>query len=113
MHVKKGDLVQVISGADRGKQGKVILIDRKHDRIKVQGVRIITKHVRPSNDKPGEIVKREGYLHVSKVMPVDPSTGKPTRIAHRVVDGKKVRVAAKTGTVLDTPWTRESRSSQS
>lgn len=101
MHVKKGDLVQLISGAEKGKQGRVLLVDLKHNRVRVEGLRMITRHVKPSQDRQGQIVKREGYIPASKVQPVDPTTGKPTRIAHRVIDGKKVRIAVKSGAVLD------------
>lgn len=100
MHVNKGDLVQLISGAEKGKQGKVIVVDTKHNRVKVEGLRMITRHVKPTQDRQGQIVKREGYINASKVLPVDPSTGKPTRVAHRLIDGKMVRVAAKSGVVL-------------
>jgi len=100
MHVNKGDLVQLISGSEKGKQGKVIVVDTKHNRVKVEGLRIVTRHVKPSQDRQGQIVKREAYIPACKVLPVDPSTGKPTRVAHRIIDGKKVRVAVKSGTVL-------------
>jgi len=100
MHVRRGDLVQVISGADRGKQGRVLKVDHKHDRIKVEGIRIATRHVKPAAGKPGSIDKREAYIPSCKVMPIDPGTGKPTRVYMREVDGKRVRVG-KSGQVIE------------
>jgi large subunit ribosomal protein L24 len=104
MHVKKDDLVQVITGKkeNKGKQGKVLSVDTKNNRVVVEGVNIITKHIRPSNVNPeGGIVKKEGPIHASNVMLVDPKTNKPTRVGVEIKDGKKVRVSKKSGTPID------------
>ncbi len=101
MHVKKGDKVQVISGKDKGKQGVILEAYPKQNRVLVEGVNIVKKHAKPSQANPqGGIVSQEAPVHVSNVMPLDPKTGAPTRVGHKEVDGKKVRVA-KSGEVLD------------
>jgi large subunit ribosomal protein L24 len=98
--VKKGDTVYVISGKDKGKTGTVIQVLPETDRVLVQGINMVTKHQRPTQREPeGKRFQKEAPLHLSKVMPVDPSTGKPTRVKHKTEDGKKVRVA-KSGAVI-------------
>ncbi|MFC4323828.1 50S ribosomal protein L24 [Litchfieldia salsa] len=102
MHVKKGDKVQVISGKDKGKQGVILEAFPKKDRVLVEGVNIVKKHSKPSQDNPqGGIITKEAAIHVSNVMPLDPKSGEPTRVGYGVVDGKKVRVAKKSGETLD------------
>lgn len=102
MHVKKGDKVQVISGKDKGKQGVILEAYPKKDRVLVEGVNVIKKHSKPSQMNPqGGIISQEAPIHVSNVMPIDPKTGNPTRVGYKVVDGKKVRIAKKSGEVLD------------
>ncbi|PWU67462.1 MULTISPECIES: 50S ribosomal protein L24 [Gracilibacillus] len=102
MHVKKGDKVQVISGKDKGKQGTVLTAFPKKDRVLVEGVNIVKKHAKPSQDNPqGGILNQEAPIHVSNVMPVDPKSGEPTRVGYEVRDGKKVRIAKKSGEALD------------
>lgn len=102
MHVKKGDKVQVISGKDKGKQGVILEAFPKKDRVLVEGVNIVKKHSKPSQDNPqGGIITKEAAIHVSNVMPLDPKSGEPTRVGYQVVDGKKVRVAKKSGETLD------------
>jgi large subunit ribosomal protein L24 len=99
--LKVGDLVQVISGKDRGKQGRVTKILAEDDKVLVEGINIVTRHQRPTprNQEGGKITK-EAPLHASKVMPVDPNTGKPTRVKIRAgEDGKKTRVG-KSGAVI-------------
>jgi len=102
MKIKKGDKVKVISGKDRGKIGKVKDIFKKTDKVVVDGVNIITKHQKPTGDenKPSGILKYEGPIHVSNVMLIDPKDNKPTRIGYKVKDGKKVRFAKKSNTIL-------------
>lgn len=101
MHVKKGDTVQVMSGKDKGKQGVILKAMPSKNRVVVEGINVIKKHAKPSQANPqGGILEIEAPIHVSNVMPVDPKTGKPTRVGFKVVDGKKVRVA-KSGEVLD------------
>ncbi|WP_455675424.1 50S ribosomal protein L24 [Pradoshia sp.] len=102
MHVKKGDKVIVISGKDKGKQGVVLEAYPKKDRVLVEGVNIVKKHAKPSQVNPqGGIFEQEAAIHVSNVMIIDPKTGNPTRVGYQTVDGKKVRVAKKSGESLD------------
>jgi large subunit ribosomal protein L24 len=101
MHVKKGDLVEMISGAEKGKRGEVLVVDYKHNRVKVQGLRMVTRHLKPTEGRTRRVEQREAYFPASKVLPVDPTTDKPTRVAIREIDGRKVRVAQKSGAVLD------------
>ena len=102
MHVKKGDKVMVISGKDKGKTGVILSAFPKKDRVLVEGVNIVKKHVKPNQLNPqGGIVSQEAAIHVSNVMLVDPKSGEPTRVGFKVEDGKKVRVAKKSGNVID------------
>ena len=102
MHVKKGDKVMVISGKDKGKTGVILAAFPKQNRVLVEGVSIVKKHSKPSQVNPqGGIISQEAAIHVSNVMPIDPKTGTPTRIGYKTVDGNKVRVAKKSGQVLD------------
>ena len=102
MHVKKDDTVKVISGKDKGKTGVVLTALPKKDRVLVEGVNIIKKHTKPNQANPqGGIVSQEAAIHVSNVMLLDPKSGEPTRVGYKVEDGKKVRVAKKSGEKLD------------
>ena len=97
LHIKKGDMVYVNAGNDKGKTGKVLEILRDKDRVVVEGVNMVSKHTRPNPQQPqGGIVKKEAPIHISNVNLMD-AAGKPTKIAHKVVDGKKVRIAKTTG----------------
>ncbi len=102
MHVKKGDTVRVLSGNDKGKQGKVMSVDVKSQRAIVEGVRIVSKHTRPNADHPqGGIIKQEAPIHISNLMVVDKS-GKPTRVGRKKDEktGKLVRYSKKTGEII-------------
>jgi len=103
MHVKKGDLVVVISGKYRGKRGKVLRVLPKTGRVVVEGVNVVKRHTKPSPKNPqGGIVQREAPLHVSKVMLVDPETKERTRVGIRVLgDGRRVRYAKRSGELVD------------
>lgn len=102
MHVKKGDKVMVISGKDKGKTGTILEAYPKQSRVLVEGINVVKKHSKPSQANPqGGIISQEAPVHVSNVMPIDPKTGTPTRVGYTTVDGKKVRVAKKSGQVLD------------
>ncbi len=103
MHVKKGDLVVVISGKGRGKTGKVKRVMRAENRVIVEGVNLVKKHQRPTRQNPsGGIVEMEAPVHASNVLLLDGKTNRPTRIKYGTnKDGKKVRMAVKTGTVFD------------
>ncbi len=97
--LKSGDLVEVVSGAEKGKRGKVLRVDRSSRRITVQGVNMVYKHLRKSQKHPqGGRIQLEAALDVSNVLLVDPKSGKPTRIRMKIDgDGKKVRVSVKSG----------------
>ncbi|MFA8438909.1 50S ribosomal protein L24 [Pueribacillus sp. YX66] len=102
MHVKKGDKVQVISGKDKGKQGVILQADPKQERVIVEGINLVKKHSKPSQMNPqGGIVEMEAPIHVSNVMPLDPDSNEPTRVGYRIEDGKKIRIAKKSGQPLD------------
>ncbi|MCL6500292.1 MAG: 50S ribosomal protein L24 [Armatimonadota bacterium] len=103
MHVKKGDLVVVISGKYRGKRGKVLRVLPKTGRVVVEGVNVVKRHTKPSPKNPqGGIVQREAPIHVSKVMLVDPETKERTRVGIRVLgDGRRVRYAKRSGELVD------------
>ncbi|BAC12086.1 50S ribosomal protein L24 [Oceanobacillus iheyensis HTE831] len=102
MHVKKGDKVKVLSGKDRGKEGTVLEAFPKNERVLVEGVNMVQKHAKPSQENPqGGILNIEAPIHVSNVLPVDPKSGEPTRVGYEVKDGKKIRIAKKSGEALD------------
>jgi large subunit ribosomal protein L24 len=102
MHVKKGDKVMVISGKDKGKTGVILAAYPKQSRVLVEGVNIVKKHSKPSQANPqGGINTQEAAVHVSNVMPIDPKSGNPTRVGMKIVDGKNVRFAKKSGEILD------------
>ncbi len=99
MKIKTGDTVKVIAGKDKDKEGKVLSVDKKNGRVVVEGVNMVTKHVKPSAaNQNGGIVQKEAALDISNVMYVH--NGKATRIGFKVEDGKKVRVAKATGEVI-------------
>ena len=103
MHIAKDDSVIVISGKDRGKIGRVMRVIPDKGRVVVEHVNMIKRHTRPNPQKgvQGGILEREGPIDASKVMIVDPTSGKPTRVGHKVLaDGKKVRVARKSGEMI-------------
>jgi large subunit ribosomal protein L24 len=102
MHVKKGDKVMVISGKEKGKTGTIIAAFPKTDRVLVEGLNLVKKHMKPNQANPqGGIVSQEASIHVSNVMLIDPKSGEPTRVSYKVEDGKKVRVAKKSGETID------------
>ena len=103
MHVKKGDTVAVISGAERGKKGKVLLTNPTEGRVLVEGVNMVTRHVRPrgATEKGGRMEK-EGWMYAAKVMPIVPSCKKATRNGYKILeDGTKQRVCKKCGKKLE------------
>ena len=101
MNVKKGDTVIVLSGKDKGKQGKVLGTVPSEAKVVVEGINMVTKHVKPRRQgEQGGIVKAEGAIYACKVMPVCPKCGKGTRVAHKIADGKKSRVCKHCGAEL-------------
>ena len=96
-NIKKGDTVYVNAGNDKGKTGKVLEVLRDKDRVIVEGINMVSKHTKPNPKAPqGGIIKQEAGIHVSNVQLVD-ANGKATKVAHKEVDGKKVRIAKTTG----------------
>ena len=102
MNFKTGDKVVVISGKDKGKEGKIIHVLRDENRVVVEGINIVKKHVKGNGQTAGSINEVEAPIHASNVMIVDPKTNKPTRIGHSVnKDGKKNRITKKSNSSLD------------
>jgi len=103
LHIKSGDTVKVISGDDKGKTGKVLSVDKQKSRAIVEGLNMITKHVKPTAAKPqGGIDKKEAAIHISNLMLVDPKTGEATRTGRKAGEnGKLVRYSKKTGEVIN------------
>ena len=100
-HIKSGDQVIVIAGADKGKVGKVLRVLTGKDRVVVEGINRVWKHVRPSQRNPqGGRIQKDAPIHLSNVQPLDPTSGKGTRIKFEVKDGIKHRVAVKSGADL-------------
>lgn len=97
-HIKKGDTVKVLSGDNKGKEGKVLEVISKTDRVLVENVNIVSKATKPNAKHPqGGIIKKEAPIHISNLMLVDPATGKPTRIGRKKdSQGKSVRYSKKT-----------------
>ena len=102
MNFKTGDKVVVISGKDKGKEGKITHVLRAENKVVVEGVNVVKKHVKGNGQQAGSINEVEAPIHASNVMIIDPKTKKPTRIGHSInKDGKKIRVAKKSNSSLD------------
>ena len=108
MKIRTDDEVVVISGKDRGKTGKVLRVDPKKDRVYVEGINIVKRHIKPRTlrdtqraQEIGGIVEMEGPIHVSNVMLIDPQSGEPTRVGVNREGGKRVRVAKKSGKEIE------------
>jgi len=102
LSIRKGDMVEVVAGEDRGAQGRVLAVYRKKGRALVEGVNIVHRHSKPTSENPdGGIIKKEAPVHISNLMLVDPKTGEPTRVGRRMEKGKLVRYAKKSGEVID------------
>ncbi|MCX4288992.1 MAG: 50S ribosomal protein L24 [Duncaniella sp.] len=99
LHIKKGDIVYVLAGEDRGKEGRVLKVNATTQRAVVEGINIVTKATKPSAKHPqGGLVKMEAPIHISNLALIDPKTGKPTRIGRRKNEkGVSVRYAKKSG----------------
>lgn len=102
LHIKKGDTVKVISGNSRGKTGKIVSVMISDNRAVVEGLNLVSKHVKPSAANPnGGINKIEAPIHISNLMLVDPATGQPTRIGRKLdSNGKLQRYSKKTGEII-------------
>ena len=102
LKVKKGDNVVVISGRDKGRTGEVLRVFPTEGRLIVQGVHVAKRHTKPRMGEPGGIVEKELTVHISNVSHIDPASGKPTRIGYKILgDGRKVRIARRSGEVID------------
>jgi large subunit ribosomal protein L24 len=106
--IKSGDEVIVIGGKDRGKRGKVLRVDPRKGRLYVEGLNIIKRHQKPQQvagatrpEQVGGVIEKEGPIHVSNVMLADPKDGKPTRLGVEIEDGKRYRIAKRSGTRID------------
>lgn len=98
LHIKVGDTVRVMTGKSKGKEGKVLSINREKLRAIVEGTNMMTKHLKPNANNPqGSIEKKEAPIHVSNLMVLDPKTNEPTRVGRKLVDGKNVRYSKKSG----------------
>jgi len=98
LNIKKGDTVYVNAGNDKGKTGKVLTVIPAKDRAIVEGINLVSKHTKPNAKQPqGGIIKQEAGIHISNLQLIDPKSGKPTRVGHKMVDGKKIRYAKKSG----------------
>jgi large subunit ribosomal protein L24 len=102
LKIKKGDKVIVLTGRDKGKTGEVVKAMPRENRVIVQGINIAKRHLKPTTQAAGGIVEKEASIHVSNVAYLDPKENKPTRIGFRTLeDGKKVRIARRSGEVID------------
>ena len=104
MRLREGDTVQVMSGADRGKRGKILRLVEDGDRVLVEGVNLRWRHMKPSAKQPkGGRIRKEHAIRACKVMPIDPESDKPTRVGSKVEGDKKVRVARRSGKTIPFP----------
>jgi large subunit ribosomal protein L24 len=108
LKVRSGDQVQVMAGKDRGKQGRILRVEPARERVFVEGLNMVKRHMRPQQvadvqrgQTVGGVIEREGPIHVSNVMLLDPKDNKPTRVAIERENGKRYRVAKRSGTRLD------------
>jgi len=102
MKIRKGDTVVVLSGKDKGKTGEVTKVIPREDRVVVSGVNVHVRHRKPSQLNPqGGLERTEAPLHISNVAVADPKSGAPTRVRFEIRDGKKVRIAAKSGELIN------------
>ena len=101
--IRRDDEVIVISGKDKGKTGKVLRVDTKNEKVFVEGLNIVKRHQRPrpGSTDPGGVIEKPGPIHISNVMLIDPSDSKPTKVGIVREDGKRFRVARRTGNRID------------
>lgn len=101
LKIKKGDQVIVRTGKDKGRTGEVVEVRPADQLIKVQGINMVTRHRRPTQANAGGIEQMEAPIHISNIALIDPETNKATRVGYDMADGKKVRVARKSGKAID------------
>jgi large subunit ribosomal protein L24 len=101
MKIRKGDNVVVLTGRDKGKSGSVLRVFPAENRLLVQGVNMVKRHTRARPGQQGGIVEKENPIHASNVALADPKDNKPTRIGFKIVDGRKVRFARRSGEIID------------
>ncbi len=101
LKIKSGDTVKVIAGDHKGSEGKVLKVDREKNKAIVEGVNLVSKHMKPSAQNPqGGIIKKEAPIHISNLSLIDPKSGDATRVKIEVRDGNKVRVSKKSNEVI-------------
>ncbi len=100
LSIKKGDKVQIIAGSNKGESGEVKQVFPKLNRAIVDGLNLVKKHTKATQDNPGGINEIESPIHISNLMVIDPKSGKPTRIGRKLVDGKLVRFSKKSGEII-------------
>lgn len=100
LSIKKGDRVMVIAGSNKGETGEVKLVLTKENRAVVEGLNMVKKHTKATQDNPGGINEMEAPIHISNLMLVDPKSGQPTRVGRKLVDGKLVRYSKKSGEII-------------
>jgi len=102
MHVKRGDIVRVIAGDDKGKQGKILVVERAKYRAIIEGVNMVSRHTKPNAQHPnGAIVKQEAHVHLSNLMLIDSKSNEATKIGRKLVNGKLKRYSKKSGEIID------------
>ena len=100
--IRKGDKVVVLSGKDKGRSGEVLSVSPREDKATVRGINMIVRHQRQSQSQEGGLIRKEAPIHLSNIALADPKDGKPTRVGFQVqADGKKVRVAKRSGVVIN------------
>ena len=99
LKIKKGDQVMVITGESKGQKGRVLEVNRKKERVLVEGINMVSKHTKPNSKAPqGGILKKEAHVHISNLMVIDPASGKPTRVGRKLNEKNKlVRYSKKSG----------------
>lgn len=100
INIRKGDKVVVVAGSSKGTQGEVLRVNRKSYTAVVEGANVRKKHVKPTQESAGGIQEFNAPIHISNIMLVDPSTGKPTRVGRKEVDGKSVRYSKSSGEII-------------
>ncbi len=100
LKIKKGDSVQVISGSQKGKKGTVTAVIVDSNRAVIEGVNIVKKHMKPTNNNPGGIIEMSAPLHISNLSLLDPKSGVPTRVGYKMDKGNKVRYSKKSGEII-------------